>query len=225
MRSRSGWRHWRRRSSTSSKKGVADMSRSCEARLRALEKRMARVQPGERLWPIWHGNMCRSHPIAEWLWDTEFGCPARLPEWYIQGLHQDSTERRDEMQAWRDRRAKTWQNTFWSSRRDPGSMEVRYQHQEDPDVPAEAEAERLAGYLLACVPPPAFDWAWGLWMDIARCEHLVGHNSPRGSILAYQLVLFKDRACYWRRRLGPQKLDQIPYPSWASQARRGGHGG
>jgi len=129
------------------------------------------------------------------------------------------------MPAWRDYRARTWKDTFWSSRRDAGSAQVRYQHQQDPDVPTEAEAQRLVGYLLACVPPVAFDWAWGLRMDIDRCVHLLGGNRPRGSTLALQLVFFEERAQYWRRRLGPQKLDQIPYPPWAAHVRRGGHGG
>jgi len=218
-------RHWRRGSSTSSKKGVASMPRSHEARLRALEKQMARVQPGARLWLVWHGNMCRSDPIAEWLWDTESMYRARKPEWYLQGTRQYSTEARDRMLAYRNRRAKTWQDTFWSSRRDPGSAEVRYQHQQDPDVPAEAEAQRLVGYLLACVPPAAFYWAIGLFRDVLLCDRLLGNKLPRGCRLAAELASFIERAQYWHPRLGPQKLDQIPYPPWAAHARPGGHGG
>jgi len=218
-------RCWRRQSSSSSKKRVASMPRSQEARLRTLEKQMARVQPADRLWPIWHGNMCRGDPIAEWLWDTESWCPDQWPEWFPGLPPQGSTEREDSMLDWRKYRAKTWQQTFWSSRRDPGSAEVRYQHEEDPDVPAEAEAQRLVGYLLACVPPAAFYWAIGLFRDVLLCDRLLGNKLPRGCRLAAELASFIERAHYWHPRLGPQKLDQIPYPPWAAHARPGGHGG
>jgi hypothetical protein len=204
------------------------MARSLEARLEKLEKAPRVGHPGRKAFSDFEYAL-GVYDLFRWLYRMEVERPDRWPKWYVSHKPAGSSELRSAMSNWRQLRARTWRQEFWTTRwGNPreGDIDGHYRHPGDPDLPSEEKATKLFGYVAASVPPIALEWAHLFMTRLAASPPArIEGRTLGGYMRATELLILESRILYWRRRLGPQKLDQIAEPPWASQAHRGGHGG
>lgn len=207
------------------------MTKLAYLRLEQIENRFDRNHPGRRLAKRWYKEVLWTSDIFGWVWATEITKPN--PE-AMRLSKSDSVQLESiklEKKVWRDKRESSWIEIFWSSdwehgRRVTGSF---YQHLDDPTIPSETETSQLFGVLLASIPTEVFAWAQfhkKVWSRSYEKRYMK-HRDLMDVTVEYTVEDFlhiESRAQYWLEKLGPQRPEDIPLPTWASNAKLFGHG-
>ncbi len=200
-------------------------------RLERIENQYDRNHPGRRLAKCWHREVFSLSDAIDWLWSSEIKKPAQRSSRDTDGVSFQLDDVQPEIKHWRERRKLSWIENFWSSEWDQGKRITSsfYQHPDDPSRPSETETAQLFGFLLASIPTEVFDWArfhMKVWSRSYEKRYMK-HRELMDIVVEYavdNLLRIESKALHWLGKLGPQKPEDIPLPTWASNAKLYGHG-